>query len=128
MENGGFELGTLADWSPSSFVSATSAVVHSGKFSALIGEGTPFNGHSTLTQDVAVPSTGTTTLTFWGNYTCPGTNAAEQWARVWVLDSSGKRLAQVLRKCDNTKTWEESTLDLTPYGGKTVTLQVGRPR
>ncbi len=121
--NAGFETGDLTDWTlVKGFVSASSAVVHSGSFSALVGRQTAYNGNSVLTQSVTVPATGTTTLSFWGNYVCPGASTNE-YARVWILNSTNHRLAQVIKQCDNNMQWEQTSLDLTPYAGQTIILQ-----
>ncbi len=122
--NGDFETGDLTDWTVAKgVVAASSAVVHGGSYSALLGSNVRgYSGNDVLTQSVTVPSTGTTTLSFWGNYVCPGANTFE-YERVWILNSTNHRLAQVYKQCDNNQTWENTTFDLTPYAGQTITLQ-----
>ncbi len=120
--NGGFESGDLTDWTAAKGQVSVVSGGHGGSYSALIGSTSAYNGNSVVTQSVTIPSSGTTTLSFWGNYACPGANAFE-YERVWILNSTNHKLAQVSKACDNNQTWENTTFDLTPYAGQTITLQ-----
>jgi hypothetical protein len=123
--NGGFETGDLTGWTVlKGKVSVSTTEAHSGSDSALIGLTTGYDGVSNLAQVVTVPSTGTTTLAFWGNYTCADKDANE-YERVRVLSSTGKTLGKVVTSCATSGGWVQTTWDLTPNAGETVTLRFG---
>ncbi len=63
--NGGFETGTHASWTKSGayLPVIVTTTPHTGAYDSRNGSTSPFNGNSTITQSVAVP-TGTSTLTF----------------------------------------------------------------
>jgi hypothetical protein len=85
IQNGGFETGTLASWTPGGVVSPTISTVekHAGSFSALAGasSGSEPNGDDFLYQTITIPSTATkATLTFWY---WPSTTCKTLRARCW---------------------------------------------
>jgi subtilase family serine protease len=123
--NGGFETGDLSGWTVlKGQVTASTAEVHGGSYSALLGSTAGYDGTSNLAQNITIPSTGTTTLSFWGNSTCAGKDANE-YERVRVLSASGATLDKVLSACTTSGGWVQTTYDLTPHAGKTVTLRFG---
>src|SRR5216684_2325769 len=120
--NGDFESGDLTGWTViAGSVIATSVGPHSGNWAAQIGSASPLTGDSTLVQTIAVPITGTNTLSFWYNPHCTDTLQYD-WQDAQVQDTSGRVLINMLHVCENTGTWTQVTADLTPYNGTNVNL------
>ena len=129
--NGGFEDGLTA-WITGGPVTPTSSVttVHSGSRSALLGTVQPAQhpaGDSTLTQTVAVPATGQTSLSFWywrasEDVTCSGNGCIWDWQEAQVRSTGGATLATIFKGNANTRSWQQVTFDLTPYAGTNVVL------
>jgi hypothetical protein len=120
--NGDFESGDLTGWTViAGSVIATSVGPHSGNWAAQIGSTSPLTGDSTLVQTIAVPITGTNTLSFWYNPHCTDTLQYD-WQDAQVQDTSGRVLINMLHVCENTGTWTQVTADLTPYNGTNVNL------
>lgn len=123
--NGGFENGSNG-WTfhEKRGLAVESQIVHSGSNALQIGSSTPYTGYAIVTQSVALPSTGTSTLTFWGYYTCgAGASAPKEYQQLRILDANGTVLKTVFRQCKNDRTWDETTVDLSTYDGRTITLQ-----
>jgi hypothetical protein len=129
-QNGGFESG-LAFWTPGGVAPpvASTAKAHSGTGSAQLGtlSGPQPLGDSTLTQTVAVPATGTSTLTFWyspasADSLCTGNSCVYDWQETQIRNTSGATLAQVFKLCSNSQAWTQVTFDLTPYAGQNIVL------
>ncbi|TML74036.1 MAG: hypothetical protein E6G13_01580 [Actinobacteria bacterium] len=120
--NGGFETGDFSNWSASGVlvphVVTTSA--HGGTYAAQLGASTAYNGNSTLTQTIAVP-TGTSQLTFWYQPHCPDTITYDQ-IQMQIRSTSGTTLATVLNACTNTGAWTSVAFDTSAYAGQTVVL------
>ncbi len=129
--NGGFESG-LTPWtasgSPPPVVSTAKA--HSGTASALIGTvqpGTEPLGDSSLSETIAVPSSGTTTLSFWywpstTDTICSGSGCVFDWQEAQIRSTSGATLAQVFKSDSNSQTWTQATFNLSPYAGQSIQL------
>ena len=128
--NGDFEAG-LGPWTPGGVappvLSTTHA--HSGTRSALLGTatGTEPKGDSTLTQTVIVPSTGTSSLTFWywpttTDEICSGAGCTWDWEEAEIRTTAGATLAPVFKGNSNAQAWTQVTFNLTPYAGQTVVL------
>jgi hypothetical protein len=118
--NGGFETGTLTGWTT---VGATSisTTAHSGRFSAMVGSSTPFNGDSSITQTFTVPA-GATTLSFWYQVVCTDTVTFD-WATAMLRDNTTGTSTTVLgHTCTNTHTWVQAQATVTP--GHSVTLML----
>ncbi len=73
-------------------------------------------------QTVTVP-TGlqNPTLSFWF-WPSSQDSIGYDWQEAQIRDSSGNKLAQVVKVASNTQSWTYSTFDLTPYKGQTVQL------
>jgi VCBS repeat-containing protein len=126
IQNGGFETGTLANWTPGGVVSPTISTVqkHAGSYSALAGasSGSEPNGNDFLYQAITIPSTATkATLTF---YYWPATTdtITYDWQEAQVQNSSGTVLAQIMKVCSNAQAWTQVTYDLTSYKGQTIRI------
>jgi hypothetical protein len=125
LTNGNFATGTLADWTiaqGSVTIAADFAQNSATGFSARIGSKTAFSGYAILDHELAVPATGTTTLSYYGSYICPDKSTAE-WERVRILNSSKVAVQTISEECDNTRPWVQTTADLTAYAGQTIYLQ-----
>ncbi|MBV9379485.1 MAG: DUF4082 domain-containing protein, partial [Streptosporangiaceae bacterium] len=129
--NGGFENG-LTGWTAGGVAppAASGVEVHSGSASALLGTVSPQiepKGDSTLSQTVAVPSSGRTTLSFWywpatTDGLCSGSGCTYDWQEAQIQSTSGQTLASVFKSNSNSQTWTQVTFDMTPYAGQNVVL------
>ena len=128
--NGGFENG-LTGWTTGGVAppTASSTQFHSGSASALLGTVSPAiepSGDSTLSQTVAIPSSGKTTLSFWywpatTDNLCSGSGCgAYDWQEAQIQSTSGQ--ATVFLSNSNSQTWTHVTFDMTPYAGQNVVL------
>jgi hypothetical protein len=120
--NGGFETGTLSGWTASGLVlpRVVTTSPHSGSYAAQLGQSTAFNGNSTLTQTVAIPS-GSSRLTFWYQPHCPDTLTYDQ-IQMQLRSTSGSTLATVLNVCSNSGAWTQVSFDTSAYAGQSVVL------
>jgi hypothetical protein len=126
IQNGGFETGTLASWTPGGVVSPTISTVqkHAGSFSALAGasSGSEPNGDDFLYQTITIPSTATkATLTFW-YWPSTTDTITYDWQEAQVQNTSGTMLAQIMKVCSNTQAWTQVTYDLTSYKGQAIRI------
>jgi hypothetical protein len=128
--NPGFESG-LSWWTTGGVAppTASTARAHSGSGSALLGtaSGTEPLGDSTLSQTVSVPSTGTTSLSFWywpstTDSICSGSGCVYDWQEAQIRSTSGQTLASVFKSNSNSQTWTQVSFSLTPYAGQNVVL------
>jgi hypothetical protein len=126
IQNGGFETGTLANWTTGGVVAPTisTAQKHSGTYSALDGasSGSEPNGDDFLYQTITIPSTATkATLTFW-YWPATTDTITYDWQEAQVQNTSGATLAQILKVCSNAQAWTQVTYDLTSYKGQTIRI------
>jgi hypothetical protein len=129
--NGGFESG-LTGWTTGGVAppTASSAQVHSGSGSALLGKVQPAGeplGNSSLAQTISVPSTGTSSVSFWywpatTDQLCSGSSCVYDWQEAQIQNTSGQTLASIFKSNSNTQKWTQVTFDLTPYAGQSVVL------
>lgn len=123
LKNGDFETGDLSSWS-SSGPNVISSTAHSGKFSAQIGSTSRFTGTATLTQQIHVPATGTTTLSFFYNAHCTD-SIRYDFQQAQIRNTAGKRLKNIFNICSNAETWQQSTTDLSVYKGQDIVVFYG---
>jgi hypothetical protein len=131
VNNGGFENG-LTGWTAGGVAPPTASTTqfHSGNASALLGTVAPATeplGDSNLAQTVAIPPTGTTTLSFWyrpstTEQSCSGSGCQYDWQEAQIQSTSGQTLASVFKSNSNSQTWTQVTFDMTPYAGQNVVL------
>jgi len=126
IQNGGFETGTLANWTTGGVVAPTISTVqkHSGTYSALDGasSGSEPNGDDFLYQAITIPSTATkATLTFW-YWPATTDTITYDWQEAQVQNTSGATLAQIIKVCSNAQAWTQVTYDLTSYKGQTIRI------
>jgi hypothetical protein len=125
--NPGFETGSLSPWTSCGAVNdpaVSTANVHSGTDSALIGSTkTPeVDGTAGLCQTVTIPAAAT--LTFWVyEGTTDTITYVDQEAD--ILNTSGKQLAQLYTEAKSAGGWVEKTFSLSAYAGQTVQLYFG---
>ena len=119
--NGGFESGSLSGWSSSGVVAPkVVTTAHSGSYAAQLGVSTAYNGDSTLTQTVVIPS-GNSSLTLWYQPHCPDTLTYDQ-ITVQIRSTSGATLATPLNVCSNSGAWTQASFSLAAYAGQSVVL------
>ena len=130
VQNGGFENG-LTSWTAGGVdpPRASTTPAHSGNGSALLGtlSGTEPLGDSTLSQTIAVPAGGTTSLSFWyrpatADSLCSGSACVYDWQEAQIRNTSGQTLASVFKSNSNSQTWTQVSFNLTPYAGQNVVL------
>jgi hypothetical protein len=131
VDNGGFESG-LSSWTTggANLPTATGTQAHSGSSSALLGDIQPAvatAGDSNVSQTVAIPPTGTTTLTFWyrpstADELCSGSGCIYDWQEAQVRNTAGQTLASIFKSNSNSGSWTQVTFDMTPYAGQNVAL------
>ena len=126
IQNGGFETGTLANWTTGGVVAPTisTAQKHAGTYSVLDGasSGSEPNGDDFLYETITIPSTATkATLTFW-YWPATTDTITYDWQEAQVQNTSGATLAQIIKVCSNAQAWTQVTYDLTSYKGQTIRI------
>jgi methionine-rich copper-binding protein CopC len=126
IQNGGFETGTLANWTTGGAAVPTisTAQKHSGTYSAVDGaaSGSEPNGDEFMYQTITIPSTATkATLTFW-YWPATTDSITYDWQEAQVQNTSGTMLAQIMKVCSNAQAWTQVTYDLTTYKGQTIRI------
>src|SRR5262249_11243008 len=130
VQNGGFE-SSLTFWSTGGVAPPTASTVraHGGTGSALLGtvSGTEPLGDSWLSQTIAGPSAGTSSLSFWywpaaPDGLCTGSGCIYDWEEAQIRNTSGATLATVFKGNSNAQAWTQVTADLSAYAGQTIVL------
>jgi hypothetical protein len=85
----------------------------------MLGNTTPTNGDSTISQAVTVPANGQ--LSFWYKMSCPDT-VTYDWALMQVKTTGGTVLVTPLAKTCTTNAWTQVTANLGAYAGTAVVL------
>src|SRR5439155_11318602 len=75
----------------------------------------------------AVPSAGTSALSFWYWPTttdglCSGSGCQYDWEEAQIRSTSGATLASVFKGNSNAQAWTQVTADLSAYAGQTIVL------
>jgi len=142
LSNGGFETGDFTSWTighgdtclfnctgrhPHTMFdpSIDTGTVLGGSDSAFLGDPispctTEGQGYAFLYQDVAVPATGTTTLTWYYNGQSQDPFITFDVQQVLILDTSNGLLATLQNTLDRDRIWKRGSADLTAYAGSTV--------
>ncbi|WP_327432935.1 hypothetical protein [Streptomyces sp. NBC_01236] len=119
--NGGFETGSLSSWTSAGTTSVVSTGAHSGTYAARDGSTSPTNGDSSVAQAFTAP-TGTSTLSFYYNVTCPDTLTYD-WATATLKDNTTGTTTTVLAKtCVSSSGWIQKTAAVTAGHSYTLTL------
>ena len=123
LANGGFETGTLSSWTAGGVLAPrVVTTAHSGSYAAQLGAAAAYNGDSSLTQTVVVPS-GNTRLTLWYQPHCPDSLTYDQ-IQVQIRSTSGATLATPLNVCSNTGAWTQVSYDTSSLAGQTVVVRL----
>jgi hypothetical protein len=120
--NGGFETGSLSGWTATGpATGVTTSSPHSGTYAALLGSTSPTNGASSVAQTFTAP-TGTTTLGFYYNVTCPDT-VTYDWATATLKNNTTGTTTTVLAKtCVASSGWVHKTATVIAGDSYTLTL------
>jgi serine protease len=122
--NGGFETGNLSGWTTSGSGGAESVTTtgcHTGTHCAMLGSSNPTNGDSSISQTFTAP-TGSGTLAFWYNVTCPDT-VTYDWATATLRDNTTGTSRTVLAKtCVSSSGWKQVSTSVTAGHSYTLTL------
>jgi hypothetical protein len=119
--NGGFETGSLSGWTPAGTTSVVNTGAHTGTYAARAGSTSPTNGDSSVAQTFTAP-TGTSTLSFYYNLTCPDTITYD-WATATLKDNTSGTTTTVLAKtCVSSSGWLQKTASVTSGHSYTLTL------
>src|SRR6266480_1451988 len=134
IQNGGFETGSFPPWvilDQNATPVVTNMQAHSGTFSGFAGDPpdgfcgfTDFeaNGDSSFYQQFTVPAGGGT-LSFW-HWDCTNDTIDFDWQDAYIMDSNGIILETIFHQCLDTEAWVNQTVDMTPYAGQTVRIEL----
>ena len=120
--NGGFETGDLSGWTATGpATGVTTSGPHTGTYAAMLGSTSPTNGASSIAQTFTA-LTGSSTLTFWYDVTCPDT-VSHDWATATLKDNTtGKTTTVLPRTCVANSGWVQVSHAITPGHSYTITL------
>ena len=122
--NGGFESGAWTPWSTSGAYTALLASMtscHAGSYCAQIGNTSPTNGDSSVSQSFTAPSN-SSSVSFYYKVVCPDT-VRYDWATATLKDTGTRTTYTVLGKtCSNTGAWAKASHSVTAGHSYTLTL------
>jgi hypothetical protein len=117
--NGGFETGTLANWTASGATSVAMSGVHSGRFAARVGQAAVTSGSSRIAQTFTARGTH---LSFWYDVTCR-TAVAQSWTTASLTDNTAHTTVTVLpRTCLSHSGWLRISWSVTAGHSYTLAL------
>jgi hypothetical protein len=121
--NGGFEAGSLSGWTTSGSglsYGVVSSGCHGGIYCARLGNTTPTNGDSTISQTFMVPA-GKSQLSIWYKMTCPDTVTFD-WTTITLQNNSTGATTNVLPPTCTTNAWTNVTASVAAGTSYTLTL------
>jgi hypothetical protein len=119
--NGGFETGSLSGWTAAGASESVVTGGHSGTYAARLGNTTPTNGDSSISQTFTAPA-GVTHLSFWYKMTCPDT-VTYDWATATLKDNTASTTSTPLAKtCVTNAAWVQVTTTVIAGHSYTITL------
>ncbi|ALG14181.1 S8 family serine peptidase [Kibdelosporangium phytohabitans] len=127
LANQGFESGATG-WTgtTASITNSTARPAHGGSYYAALG-GNGSTSTENLYQQIAVPSTGTPTISYWVRIDTSETTTRTQYDKLQlqVLNSSGTALATLatLSNLDKNSSYTQRTYDLSAYRGQTIRVR-----
>jgi hypothetical protein len=133
IQNGGFETGSFPPWvilDQNATPVVTTTQAHSGTYSGFVGDapdgfcgfpGAEALGDSSFYQEFTVPA-GTSTLSFW-HWDCTTDSIVFDWQDAYITDTSGTILQTIFHQCNDTETWLNTQVDMSPYAGQTVRVE-----
>jgi hypothetical protein len=89
-------------------------------YTARLGSTSPTNGDSSITQTFTAP-TGSSTLSFWYEMTCPDTLQYD-WATATLKDNTSGTSQTLLPRVCTTNAWTQVTGSITAGHSYTITL------
>jgi hypothetical protein len=122
LKNGDFETGDLTSWF-STGPNVISTDAHGGKFAAQVGATGAFSGTAVLSQQIHVPATGTTTLSFFYNPHCSD-SIEHDFQQAQIRSPKGESLG-IFNICSDAAVWKNTTVDLTGYAGQEIVVYYG---
>jgi hypothetical protein len=126
IRNGGFETGSFLDWTiGGDYVPGISMIqTYGSSYSALLGasSGAEPNADSWIYQTITIPSgLASASLSFW-YWPATSNVIANDWQEAQLQNSSGTKLAQVMKVCSNAQAWTQVAYDLRPFIGQTLRI------
>ncbi len=124
LQNPGFESG-FVNWTGTNgpVTNNTGRPAHSGSWKLWLG-GNGTSGTETINQSVAVPSTGTPTLSFWmRSDTAESGSTAYDRMRVQIVSGSSVTTLATYSNVGTNSTYTQKSFDLSAFKGKTVTVR-----
>lgn len=123
IQNGGFEASGNWTFTGQTLPVLTTTKAHSGSSSLRVGATSGQQGDSVATQTVTIPSSttkATLSIFYW-----PTTNdsVTYAWQEADIVDSNGQVIQQLFHQASNSRTWLQSTVDLSKYAGQTIGIQ-----
>lgn len=119
--NGGFESGDFTSWTATGAHEAViTGAAHSGTYGAILGNTTPTNGDSTISQTFTAASTAMQ-VSFWYKMTCPDTITYD-WATATLTDNTAGGTTTILPKICTTNSWTQVASPLVAGHSYTINL------